>query len=135
MISIVVTTLGTLAWILSSLTSPVKCKNAEVIKFNAANTTTFRDNKTGLHLVNFVRMKNMFLNVTATQNLLVKNFNDCLITCVANQPCISANFAKKPTPDGKHQCGLIDTGLFKNTDKLQDNGDFDFFNVKVRKKY
>lgn len=119
--------------ILLSCTLHVQSQNREVIKFNAANASVLRDEKTGVQIVNFVKLPNKYIGAVAPFKVIqVKTNKDCLLKCVATRKCSSTNFAKLPNSNGQYDCLLFATNLFKDFKQLvKDNGKYHFFTIKV----
>jgi hypothetical protein len=107
---------------------------AQIIRYQAANTTLLRDLKNGLHFATFLKHEFQRLNVTPRMSLHVQNKKKCQLSCVQDLHCLSLNVGVVPRQsDGQLQCELLATDMFKNSMNMTDHPTFHHFRIKVFK--
>jgi hypothetical protein len=105
----------------------------DVVRFSAANRSSFRDSKTGIHFANFLEAKSKLLGVTPLKVVHVKSKNRCKFECLKDLRCFSYNIAVSPSSGGQYQCQILDKEMVFSSQFLSNNENFDHFSIKVRK--
>ena len=107
--------------------------NCDVIHHSAANLSLFQDQKSGLRFAKFVQLKTLYLNVMPFKIGLVVKQDTCLLSCVADQRCVSLNIAKSSS--GQYRCELLATDMFRNPNSLMTtaNTTYNHLTIKVKR--
>ena len=104
--------------------------NCDVIHHSAANTSLFHDQKSGLRFAKFIQLPTFYLNVMPFKVGLVVKQDTCLLSCVADQRCVSLNIAKSSS--GQYRCELLATDMFRNPNNLTINTNNHHLTIQVR---
>ena len=104
--------------------------NSNVIHHSAANTSLFHDQKSGLRFAKFVQLPTLYLNVMPFKIGLVVKQDTCLLSCVADQRCVSLNIGKSSS--GQYRCELLATDMFRNPNNLTINTNYHHLTIQVR---
>ena len=104
--------------------------NCDVIHHSAANASLFHDQKSGLRFAKFVQLQSLHLNVMPFKIGLVVKQDTCLLSCVADQRCVSLNIGKSSS--GQYRCELLATDMFRNPKNLTNNTNYHHLTMQVR---
>ncbi|XP_031558561.1 fibropellin-3-like [Actinia tenebrosa] len=94
---------------------------AQEIKIKLNSSVLLRDKERGVGFAAFKKHEHSYLIVTPICAVFVNNVKECVVLTAMHHSAFSFNFAVHPNVHGLHQCELLDTDLFNNTDKLTTN--------------
>lgn len=114
-----------------SFLASVRGQNSKTINFNAANVSLLMDTTNDFYLAQFKQITNKFLGESPMRKLCVKNHGKCAGECLMVEKCVSFNFGKSPTCDGKHGCALLHEDIVSNANVLNSSGNYDYFSLNV----
>ena len=71
------------------------------------------------------------LDVPKIEGVAVQTARHCLLRCVKNHRCFSANVAAFPQPNGNISCELLATDKYNVSEKFKSNHTFHHFSIMV----
>ena len=71
------------------------------------------------------------LDVPNVDEAIVETERKCLLRCVKNYQCFSANIAAFPRPDGNQLCVLLSTDKYSAPEKFRANHSFHHYSIVV----
>ena len=83
----------------------------------------------------FVEHFHHVLAVPKIEGIAVQTETDCLLRCMRNGRCFSANVAAFPRPDGNVSCDLLPTDKYNASDKFKANHTFHHYSIMVSRTY
>ena len=75
------------------------------------------------------------LPLMKTLTTLKKASLDCGFACTGLSWCMSYNFQRNSSHDGLHQCELLSSDKYNNSNAFQPNEEFDHFSIRVSKQF
>ena len=94
-----------------------------------------RDSHNPLRFANFKEHFHHVLDMPSIERIAVQDSKHCLLRCVNNDRCFSANVAAFPRPDGNVSCDLLPTFKYNASDKFKANHTFHHYSIMVSRTY